>query len=163
MKHFDSFCLVCCERFKLPYEPSCPNSLTDPTCREEAAVSHSLEDTPEQEIQAQFWNWESGRRRILFLVDCQALANLANGEVELTDDKYRSSMVRIARHTKTLFDHASWPHRDDVGYVQWTPREYNKPADHLANVALEEKDSQSWIDDSVDWSRLNQILVTSDG
>ena len=106
----------------------------------------------------------NGRKRIIFLVDCQTLAGLLGGEMGLADDAFRLPCVRMTQCMKQLWDAGWWPKRDCHNYVQWAPRRHNGPADHLANLAMDEADNFTWQEDMNDNEALgNRVAVTSYG
>ena len=123
-----------------------------------------LEGVPNPYWPEWFWSWGDSRKRILFLVDCQALAGLFCGEMTLKDESFRRPCVRIMQSVKELWGSGWWPKRDTDCFVQWAPRRHNGPADHLANVAMDEKSRFQWQEESLRQKALDsRIAVTSDG
>lgn len=159
------FCNRCCTAWSLrlvPERPAVPFQLLLQNERQPSIAF--LENTPQPEWPDWFWHWGKGRKRIMLLVDCQALAGLVAGEMALKDDHFRTTCVRMMRCMHRLWHAGWWPKRDCDNYVQWAPRRHNRPADHLANVAMDEAGDFTWCEDlKIDRASLSRIAVTSDG
>ena len=101
---------------------------------------------------------------MLFLADCQSVAGVISDKTRLCDDFFRQPYLRMARNIQSIFAKQRWPRQDRDDYVRWVPRRHNAPADHLANVSLDESGDYSWKTDSfADDFRHDQLAVTSDG
>ena len=81
------------------------------------------------------------------------MAGLLNGTDKLVEEHFRPPLARIARHIcKGL--HLGWrPQRDTMDFFLRLPRKFNAVADHLANIALQEK--RSWSSPEEDCIRLD--------
>ena len=120
-----------------------------------------MENTPMPELPAWCRQFSSASRRVLFLVDCQSAANLANGLAELADDFYDPPFRRSSRYLQDFWRKGWLPCKDHDNYVCWVPRRHNKTADYLANIALHDQQDFEWTEDC-DVSSTN-LIVMSDG
>ena len=73
---------------------------------------------------------------------------------------------RLARACTTLFKHNYYPLSNSADLVHWRRREFNKQADHIANVTLDTQQGQYYCDKEVmrgaKIARVN-VFICSDG
>ena len=94
---------------------------------------------------------------------CQALANLCNGYLTLTEGSYRPAFVRKSRSLKSVHANGFWALQDHESFINWIPREFNRPSDHSANIGLDSCDSDCWKDCRILWAHVEKIIITCDG
>ena len=70
------------------------------------------------------------------IVDNKTVTNISNGVAQVTNEHYKAPFHRIRQRLYDLY-------RDSFGYkagfldpIDWSPREYNTAADHVANCVL---------------------------
>ena len=159
------FCDDCCAAWSLPARPLS----TKIACLDEITIRlpanrHTLDETPEPSWPDWIWEWGSGRVRVTVLVDNQAVANLLSGSSFLYGDSLRAPFVRMARSLQRMHATGTWPRYDRSPYVSWVPRRFNSVADHLANIALDDKECYSWQIDVKDRPlHHTNLVLASDG
>ena len=93
--------------------------------------------------------WDGLSRRLWIQVDCKGVADVCNGAAILKAPHLEAIFRRIVQK---LFDvsMSGWrPKRDIDPILIWSPREYNTPADHLVNAAMDTGTDWSWINQGV--------------
>ena len=102
-----------------------------------------------------------GSPRIQAITDCQTAANLINGIAELTDNHFDPLLRRCAKCLLQFWKRGWKPRHDHDDYVAWLPRDCNKTADFLANIALQDQESFEWTQESI--SGASNLLLMIDG
>ena len=84
--------------------------------------------------------WESPRGRFVFIVDCQPLAQILNGEAPLQQSALQPVFERMTRNLFQMIS-AGWsPYCLSASPVAWHRREYNKVADYIVNHTMEKRE-----------------------
>ena len=83
-----------------------------------------------------------GKGRVKFIVDNQVLANIVSGKKKITESPLSVVFRRITRAFTTLIQLKNLPNKDTGEYVYWRKRDFNKQADHIANVTLDTQRGQ---------------------
>eukprot|EP00973_Karenia_brevis_P012183 1653866-Karenia_brevis.AAC.1 len=110
--------------------------------------------------------WDHMEGSISVQVDCKPLADLLSGAAVLKDEEMRPLFIRIGRSLTTLFK-AGWRSRKVTAhYIEWSPREYNTVADHIANVTMDRGGSWEFIRKDYLQNAVSQgsnLLLCTDG
>ena len=88
--------------------------------------------------------------KLKFVVDCQALCNILNGDVALdanVGNNFRPILVRTARQFAALLGEGWRPFLPHLGLCRWRCRGKNKLADRLCNATMDLKKSRFSVDE----------------
>ena len=171
MKQCPSFINKICEAWGLPKlqleKPVLDDELVEAT-RDAKRVKciGSIHDRPVEhdspEVQPLKLEWARGHQCFVFMVDCQALAEIINGRMPLLADELETCLEDAVNHLEALLARGWLPHGFWTDPVKWVRRSRNVVADYLCNVTMDQR--QTWHE--VFRELLPQdfnILVHSDG
>ena len=88
------------------------------------------------------WWQGGGKGRVKFVADNQVLANIVSGKKKITESPLSVVFRRVTRAFTTLIQLKYLPFKDTGEYVYWRKRDFNKQADHIANVTLDTQRGQ---------------------
>jgi len=159
MLQWPAYCEALCRHWHLP--PPTSSIDKEPWIPLRASGMYTLACLPMPDLPEWCYQFATGSCRVLFLVDCQTAANLANGIADLTDEDYDPLLRRICRQLRDLWQNGYLPRRDFDDYISWIPRTHNATADFLANVALQDKDQYECSHDIN--ASLSNLIIMSDG
>ena len=112
--------------------------------------SFGLTAEPDLQISDEDANWGSGSFRAKFVVDCQPLMLVMNGDTPLhqgvLDSPEGSIFERMGSSILRLLDAGVRPQQDHFDFVTWRKRDWNKLADFLVNKTMNDKLSWRWCD-----------------
>ena len=108
--------------------------------------------------------WAGDGRRFRFVVDCQVLAGLLNGDVPLSEDTYRPIFRRMGSCLDRLLQRGWRPAHDCEDPVAWRGREWNRQSDFIVNQTMDSGIAQEWSDlKLISEVKACDILIFSDG
>ena len=84
----------------------------------------------------EIWTTNIQHVQLEFVVDNEAVANISNGIIRVSNDFYKAPFDRIRNRLFCLYRERFEYKSGFLDPVDWRPREFNTAADHAANCAL---------------------------
>ena len=89
-------------------------------------------------------HWDEVGKRVKLVVDNQATANVLNRKAICRSEFFRP-IIRRCLNWQYGFVQAGWkPFKDSGDFIEWRLRKFNKIADHVANLTMDNRKSFSW-------------------
>ena len=113
----------------------------EPTSRAAAPAASSSSDSFADALGHLQTGWSLPGRQLLAVVDARAVADTVTGKASLAEPSLRPLLEAILGRLSAAYTARLWRSHPAFDAVVWTPRELNKAADALANLAMDRRSS----------------------
>ena len=124
-----------CKALRLPAPPLKNQVLSEQARHDKDWKMHQM-PMPKQLNRDTLWTKGLPRPQLEFVVDNQAVAEIANGTGRITNDRYKAPLSRIQTRLRELYSRRFEYKAGFLDPVDWRPREFNSAADHAANCVI---------------------------
>ena len=157
MRGLNQFLHGICTKFRLPYGHLVPrgqdlclpsSEVSGDETAKQRRLNEDNDGLPSVQFLLEDLQWSTHGPRIKYIVDCQPLCEVLNGDAvcdcKLDGGVTRPILAEAAAHFDALLSSGWRPQRSSDNFVHWRKREHNKLADYICNRTMDEARDWQW-------------------